>query len=219
MTIEEKAKAYDEVIEEASAAYEDEDMHLKATLESIFPELKESEDERIRKQLLKHLREVASGKSLELSTTDYERWATWVESQSKQKPQWNEYDEYIKDGLIRGLKAKRDIHGHTTFSSDAIDITDAIEWLESLKDRVQPQHEWNKEDEKCIRLSTDIIDSALRAGFCVQLDRDRCVDWLKSIRPQNRWKPSDEQMVAIQEAMNIVGVLTITGSKINSRVG
>lgn len=41
MTEKEKAKAYDEALEKASAAHKDEDRHLKATLERIFPELKE----------------------------------------------------------------------------------------------------------------------------------------------------------------------------------
>lgn len=41
MTEKEKTKAYDEAIERASAAHKDEDRHLKATLERIFPELKE----------------------------------------------------------------------------------------------------------------------------------------------------------------------------------
>ena len=62
---------------------------------------------------------------------------------------------------------------------------------------------WSEEDEKCIRLSTDIIDSALRAGFCVQLDRDRCVDWLKSLRPQN-WKPSEIQLETLKELLHDV---------------
>lgn len=66
MTQEEKAKAYDKALERANVAYKDEDRHLKAVLERIFPELKESEDERIRKRiihalhgvwLLKHLKE------------------------------------------------------------------------------------------------------------------------------------------------------------------
>lgn len=41
MTEKEKAKAYDEALKKASAAYKDKDRHLKATLERIFPELKE----------------------------------------------------------------------------------------------------------------------------------------------------------------------------------
>ena len=50
MTENEKAKAYDEALKKASAAHKDEDRHLKATLERIFPELKEEDDdERIKK--------------------------------------------------------------------------------------------------------------------------------------------------------------------------
>lgn len=41
MTDKEKAKAYDEALKKASTFYKDEDKHLKATLERIFPELKE----------------------------------------------------------------------------------------------------------------------------------------------------------------------------------
>ena len=45
LSIEEKAGAYDKAIKEATIAYKDEDKHLKATLERIFPQLKESEDD------------------------------------------------------------------------------------------------------------------------------------------------------------------------------
>ena len=51
MTEKEKAKAYDEALKKASAAHKDEDRHLKATLERIFPELKEDDDERIKKRV------------------------------------------------------------------------------------------------------------------------------------------------------------------------
>ena len=46
MTEKEKANAYDEALKKASVAHKDEDRHLKATLERIFPELKKSEDKR-----------------------------------------------------------------------------------------------------------------------------------------------------------------------------
>lgn len=41
MSVEEKAKAYGDALKKASTSYKDEDKHLKATLERIFPELKE----------------------------------------------------------------------------------------------------------------------------------------------------------------------------------
>ena len=55
MTEKEKAKAYDEALKKASAAHKDEDRHLKATLERIFPELKESDDEKMRNFIINEL--------------------------------------------------------------------------------------------------------------------------------------------------------------------
>ena len=31
----------------------------------------------------------------------------------------------------------------------------------------------------------------------------KCIDWLKSLKPQNRWKPSDEQLEAVRIAAEI----------------
>lgn len=62
----------------------------------------------------------------------------------EQRSAWSEEDEKFVHGLIRGLSAKRDIHGHTTFSSDCIDITETIDWLKSLKDR----YTWKPSEEQ-----------------------------------------------------------------------
>ena len=55
-------------------------------------------------------------------------------------------DERIRKGLIKGLSAMRDIHKHQTFSDDAININDAIAWLEKQgeqkpADKVEPKFE------------------------------------------------------------------------------
>ena len=47
MTEKEKAKAYDEALKKAIDAHKDDDRHLKATLERIFPELKYSDDNKM----------------------------------------------------------------------------------------------------------------------------------------------------------------------------
>ena len=111
--------------------------------------------------------------------------------QNEQKPAWSEEDEKFVHGLIRGLAAKRDIHSHTTFSSDCIDITKTIDWLNSLKDRIlpQPKQEWSEEDETVLNnliyaLANDRIGN----------NRDEYVNWLKSLRPQPKqeWSKIDE---------------------------
>ena len=55
MTEKEKAKAYDEALEKASAAHKDDDRHLKATLERIFPELKENDEKKMRNFIINEL--------------------------------------------------------------------------------------------------------------------------------------------------------------------
>ena len=111
--------------------------------------------------------------------------------EAKQKPaEWSEEDERTYRGLHNLIYS-------TPYCNSRKKLSD---FLKSLKDRVQPKQEWAEEDEKCIRLSIDIIDSALRAGFCVQLDRDRCIDWLKSIKQRYTWKPSEEQITWLYRA-------------------
>ena len=87
MTQEEKAKAYDEALERARALNNGEDVDVEAgttTCEYIFPELKESEDEKI-KELLKHYLEVRR-----CQTKDNEEYINcnhflaWLEKQGEQ---------------------------------------------------------------------------------------------------------------------------------------
>jgi len=76
---------------------------------------------------------------------------------------------------------------------------DLIDWLKSFKDRVQsqPKQEWNEADEKMVKDIIAAIDTLYYHGM---------VNWLKSIKgrvqPQNMWKPSKEQIVALRWILN-----------------
>ena len=84
LTIEEKAKAYDKALELAESYYDDPNCfkHMEGCLEHIFPELKESEDERIRKQIKAFIK--SRGSQITQSKTD--SWLAWLEKQGEQKP-------------------------------------------------------------------------------------------------------------------------------------
>lgn len=151
----------------------------KEKLESIFPELAESVDEKVRKQLLRHLREVASGKSFELSTTDYERWAAWVEKQGEQRS--NPCDGCINvKGCINCKNGE-------------------------LRETEQKPAEWSEEDERMFNSALwHVKNSCGNQGK--NSGEFEVYNWLKSLKdrvqPQNTWKPSDEQMNALKHAFN-----------------
>lgn len=72
-TIEEKAKAYNEVLGRAKSLVDFcSDNELK-TLKFVFPELKEYEDDRIRKEILDYIDK----------STGCKRWVAWLEQQGK----------------------------------------------------------------------------------------------------------------------------------------
>ena len=207
MTIEEKAKRYDEAIKRAKEM-------IKAMtniggvakvddIQYLFPELKESEDERIRKEIIDFVKSRLAG------FEQGDRFIAWLE---KQNPAWSEEDEVFVHGLIRGLSAKRDIHGHTTFSSDCIDITETINWLKSLKDkvRVQPWNMWISVDKEVYVKEPVLAQKKDKSdqfeGFVVCCDQTLTSNVyerymiLGYVVSHNTWKPTEEQMKAIMYA-------------------
>lgn len=77
MTDKEKAKAYDEALERARKLYEQ--GTITESLGYVFPELKESEDEKVRKELIDYHRSMAA------QADDYvhEAWIAWLERQDE----------------------------------------------------------------------------------------------------------------------------------------
>jgi len=101
------------------------------------------------------------------------------------KPSWSEEDERMIDTIISDLER----HGGKENSCYSAEIN----YLKSIKDRVQPQpkQEWSKEDETMLEYALDMIE--WYGGK--NADKSRLVsDWLKSLRPQKQWKPTEEQL-------------------------
>ena len=89
-TIEEKAKAYDKALEKAEKALEvcgTDKCETARQIFSLFPELKESEDERIRKRILLSVeKDLMAHKNSGCDTKDLENCIAWLGKQGEQKP-------------------------------------------------------------------------------------------------------------------------------------
>lgn len=150
MTEKEKAKAYDDALKKASISYKDEDKHLKATLERIFPELKESEDEKIRKEIISILRNAywTSNKNR------FNELVAWLENQRDKDKLIQELGEYkvkytqeVLEKYINSTSNKDDERLRKTaiaFLKDFAEqgyenAVECIDWLEKQGEQEEPQ--------------------------------------------------------------------------------
>ena len=112
MTIEQKAKAYDKALEKAKdfyKGYKQRDNQLYVgDLEIIFPELKESDDEKIRKAILHHLRKMWGNSQDDICGVNVEDAIAWLEKQGEKIPvfEFKAKDWYVSkvDGKIYNIK-------------------------------------------------------------------------------------------------------------------
>ncbi len=73
----------------------------------------------------------------------------------------------------------------------------AISSIKELKKMKQPN--WSEDDEKML---DEIIDFFENGTVKLQHDLSLYASWLKSLRPQPQWKPSDAQMESIRQAVS-----------------
>ena len=155
LSIEDKAKRYDEALARANEM-------IKAMtniggvakvddIQHIFPELKESEDEKIRKELIAYCQVNMGHTWHNIKQEDY---IAWLEKQGEKGTKGNE--------------------------------------------REIPNSAWSEEDENIRQWIISDIDKLLALKKKSFIIADKEINWLKSLKPQTTWKPSDEQLDALQ---------------------
>lgn len=109
----------------------------------------------------------------------------------EQKPAWTEGDEKQLNDIIELLP----------------NLTNRHNWLKSLKDRVQPEQEWNEEDKKMLN---SFLHKVEICNLLSNKENAWIINKLKSLKPQTPWKPTVSQMsqlkwIAHQNADNMIG--------------
>lgn len=227
--MEDDKKKYEDALERckkefnfSNLAYSHEE--IKQRLEHVFPELKESEDEKIRKNCI-HFLELQ--KNHHAATFEIDECIAWLEKQREQKETlcdkrrkehpfhscqditelgrcaveheqkpawWSEEETYIED-IISCLEYLEREDTERQYNGDRcvnpMRYKPMIDWLKSIP---QPKQEWSEENEQMIN---DIIE-AIDKTYAVS-DYQEMVTWLKSIKYRYTWKPSDEQMDALEK--------------------
>ena len=134
----------------------------KQALETIFPELSESEDERIRKEIIDFIQ---WAEDRGMTRHDYHQakrpavWLAYLEKQKEQKPaEWSEGDEDMLNSCISSIEeAKENRYAYKETDGDT-SYDHEIAWLKSLRPSWKPSEEQ-------IDALKELIDDANRAGW------------------------------------------------------
>ena len=190
LNIEEKAKAYDEALKRAKSVFPNdaktELANAKArVLKYVFPELKESEDERIRQFIIKWF----SGK---------EDWSNRFSVSRQQVLTWLE-----KQGEHANFRNKILIGDHVTRNRDGVLVN--LSQLNRVakpadvesKEQSEQKPVWSEEDDTFFKAIIRDIENIQYISEYAKKDR---INWLKSLRPQKQWKPTDLQIEALESA-------------------
>ena len=161
----------------------------KEDAEHYFPELRESEDERIRMALIELLKEVAEDETY-TGRQHIPDMLSYLEKQKEQKPaEWSEEDNKRMDAVIELLENTSAIHPNYSHRK-------LIIWLNDL--RKQPKPDCNgcaKHLEGYISGRSD-AENKLLDGYGIL--------WMPDgeLRIKPRWRPSEEQMSMLRAVIN-----------------
>ena len=228
MTTEEKAKAYDEALKKAKEMYDTyrfsvDPSNFKPTdFEYIFPQLKESEDERIRKGLIDIFNTALGQDFLQRKAglnrdevIAYLEKQKIKEKQDRMMPVYNDRDSF-ESALEKAWKSYNECGSRTvdSFEDDYIECAHAKGFREGylfgIEKQKEQKQEWSESDKQNINLIISYLDSYIEehndtfgADECKYLQY-----WLKSLPLNlkkknedvaklcsNEWSEEDEKMI------------------------
>ncbi len=206
LSIEEKAKAYDEALKVLHKYDGANIMFTQDLKEEMFPELKESKDEKIKKAIIKHFRnEITADKYYGVDKEDI---IVWLERQGEQRPsmiQWT--GDNLKDVIeFTGKYQEFDkwfrtwydyecyVHSHDNifklFNEDGSHFEVPVgAWIVKTPDGYntasryvfKQKPTWNEKDEAMIEIIINDIVAIKERTYCKNVC-DEEINWLESLK-------------------------------------
>lgn len=161
------------------------DPALKTWLESVFPELKEDEDERTRKEIIEFLDNIWHlGKNANLEKwdkCDCSKWICWLEKQ--EKAGWSEKDIKMIDSIIEEVRPCGECPDYPTDDDREYyyEGQDRVDWLERLKNkRNRYDFMWVRKNEVLDKICELCKKPISQSDFVIKLE-----NWLKYGKANN----------------------------------
>ena len=195
---------YEQALERAKNLYAGVHKGCKEVIDNIFPELRESEDEKIRKELIQAIDE---GRVFDIDKEVADRWIAYLEKQKE--PHYTKrnalFDKCVENCDPEVMKEVSDkVDEMLEKEQKPVEVKDPFSnanfvrgYESGYNDAIREQKpaEWSEEDELTI---ADLINYF--EGDSLECSTEEMVQRIKSLRPS--WKPSEEQMEALRETID-----------------
>ena len=145
-------KAYKEALDRAKKVNEckaEDKLPGTRICEYIFPELKEEDDDRIKKWLIAQLK-IKLGDNATLNNMIFKA-ISWLEKQGEQKQEWSKDDENEYDHILKTLNLvaeEQETKGYNNLIS-------TVNWFKSIKDRIQSKQSNKQQGKSAIEANNE----------------------------------------------------------------
>lgn len=181
--------------------------------EKYFPELKEkeSEDEKIRKHLINYFKHKMDDTLEYWEGIAKEDALAWLEKQGEQKPVVDTkviIPKFRVGDIVKSKSRPTDSPRKIiSIGKDCYWCEDrgciGFAWEDDCEIVEQKPAAWSEEDEKTIHLACEFIRHRSESnGSIGGINYSELINRLRSIIPQNRWKPTEKEMEAISIAVH-----------------
>jgi len=197
LSIKEKAQRYDEAIERAKGVIEQNPLmeYLKKGIEYILPELKESEDERIRKDMIETIKKESKDFPSSVIAEKSHTWLAWIEKQGEQNLDTDFSSLRTWKYIVDAVWTEKEGIGQYL---DSPFTEEVAKKLQKRFGNIEPKLSWSEEEEK--RISSILLS----IEYCKEQYPDLReyqydIDWLKSLKdrvqPKQEWSEEDEKIL------------------------
>ena len=195
-SIEEKAKAYDEIVNKLKSfmAQGVDPLITRADVQDFFPELKESEGEMIRKALIRGIESVCNKEEVFIEGFTRNQIVAWLEKQGEQKPTERvEINKSLSDTVITELnKYSGENYWKSPWVLDSTGLQYPLYFanLGATWQKEQKFAEWSDKDKQMIQALNNCIEELENTNGWNYVYVDGCDDirietlkkWLKSFK-------------------------------------
>lgn len=160
-------KKYKEALERAKDSFNYPDFPGFIRADVVFPELKESEDEKIKREIINYFK--CQSKDEPCRKDIHNKWIAWLEKQAEEKPNYCHHEVDLSNCSEEYRKAYYDGWNNCN------------QQHEQLKAEQKPA--WNEDDEKAINDIMWIIETYRKNGFNETHTQmaDDSENWLKAL--------------------------------------